>query len=120
MTDSNFNPREFMSESEDNLSHPDELGESGSNTVYTIETVEKITHISRDRIVLYYRYGLVSPVKTAEEEELTFDDEAIHKLRRIAFLLSEYGINQEGLRVFSSLMSEVEKLREEVRFLRRG
>jgi DNA-binding transcriptional MerR regulator len=88
--------------------------ESGST--YTLETVERITHISRDRIVLYYRHGLVSPI--TREPELVFDDEAIHKLRRIAFLLSEYGINHDGLRVFSSLLNEVERLREEVRFLR--
>jgi DNA-binding transcriptional MerR regulator len=110
-----------MSEPETYFHAPgDDAFESESSAVYTIETVEKITHISREQIVLYYRYGLVSPVKTAEEADLFFDDEAIHKLRRIAFLLSEYGINHEGLRMVSSLLNEVEKLREEVRFLRKG
>jgi len=105
-----------MNESNDPAQSSGDAFDSGPT--YTLETVERITHISKDRIVLYYRYGLVSPVQPVREPELVFDDEAIHKLRRIAFLLSEYGINHDGLRVFSSLLNEVERLREEVRFLR--
>ena len=95
---------------------PDNVFESGS--VYTLETVEKITHISRDRIVLYYQYGLVAPVAATDNAGPVFDDEAIHKLRRIAYLLAEYDVNPDGLKMFSSLLNEVERLREEVRFLR--
>jgi len=91
---------------------------SESNVVYTLETVEKITHISRDNIVLYYQYGLISSVKAPEKTDLFFDEEAIHQLRRIAFLLSEYGLNHDGVRMVASLLSEVERLRAEVRFLR--
>lgn len=40
------------------------------------------------------------------------------RLRRIAFLLSEYQLNEAALRHFASLLDEVERLREEVRFLR--
>jgi len=87
-------------------------------TVYTIETVESITHISRDEITLYYKYGLVSTIQVPDKTDLLFDDEAIHRLRRIAFLLSEYGVNHNGLKMVTALMDEVEKLREEVRFLR--
>jgi len=107
-----------MNASEDPGQSARDVFASDPHAVYAIETVEKITHISRDRIILYYQYGLVSPVETARESELVFDDEAIHKLRRIAFLLSEYEINQNGLRMVSSLINEVERLREEVRFLR--
>jgi DNA-binding transcriptional MerR regulator len=91
---------------------------NSSGTVYTIETVERITRISRDQIVLYYEYGLVSTIQLPDKTELLFDDEAIHKLRRIAFLLSEYGINHDGLKMVTALMDEVERLREELRFLR--
>jgi DNA-binding transcriptional MerR regulator len=84
--------------------------------VYSIETVEQITHLTRDRIVLYQRYGLVSPVPA--EQGLCFDDRALLRLRRIAFLLSEYQLNEAGLRHFASLLDEVERLRGEVRFLR--
>jgi len=91
---------------------------NSSAPVYTIETVERITRISRDQIVLYYNYGLVSTIQTPDKSDLLFDDDAIHRLRRIAFLLSEYEINHNGLKMVTALMDEVEKLREEVRFLR--
>ncbi len=84
--------------------------------VYSIETVEQITHLARDRIVLYQRYGLVQPVRSADG--LYFDDRAVLRLRRIAFLLSEYGINEAGVRHFAALLDEVERLREELKFLR--
>jgi len=89
-----------------------------SVTVYTIETVERITRISRDQIILYYKWGLVSTVKIPKKRDLLFDDQAIHRLRRIAFLLSEYGINHQGVKMVTAMMDELEKLREEVRFLR--
>jgi DNA-binding transcriptional MerR regulator len=98
-------------------SSPARAASSGVHAIYTIEKVERITRISRERIVLYYQHGLVSPVR-ATKREILFDEEAIHKLRQITFLLSEYGINHQGLRQFVSLMDEVEQLREEVRFLR--
>jgi len=108
-----------MSKSKKSGKSPAAVPASGARAIYTIETVERITHISRDRIVLYYQHGLVSPVQ-ATAKEILFDEEAIHRLCRIAFVLSEYGINHQGLREFVSLMDEVEQLREEVRFLRQG
>jgi DNA-binding transcriptional MerR regulator len=108
-----------MSEFEDSRNTPsDNAFEIESIAIYTIETVERLTHISKDRIVLYYQHGLITSVRADEKTDLLFDDEAIHKLRRIAFLASEYGMNHDGLRVFSSLVNELERLREEVRFLR--
>ncbi len=96
---------------------PAKTSVSAVRTVYTIETVERITHLSRERIILYTQHGLVSPVR-ATAKKIFFDEDAIHRLRRIAFVLSEYGINHQGLREFISLMDEVERLRAELRFLR--
>ncbi|MCE0484263.1 MAG: chaperone modulator CbpM [Methylacidiphilales bacterium] len=91
---------------------------SPADAVYTIETVERITHIPKERIVLYYEYGLVATVAAADESSLQFDEQAIHQLRRIANLLSQYDFNPEGLRMVASLLGELERLREEIRFLR--
>jgi len=92
--------------------HPADTG----GEVYSLEMVERITHLSRDRIVLYQRYGLVEPVQA--EGGVYFDDRAVLRLRRIAFLLAEYGVNEAGARHFTALLDEVERLREELRFLR--
>ena len=84
--------------------------------LYSIEMVEQITHLERERIVLYQHYGLVRAVP--EAGTLQFDEAAVLRLRRIAFLLAEYQLNEAALRHFASLLDEVERLREEVRFLR--
>jgi len=93
-------------------SSPDNTG----SPVYSIETVVQITHLDRERIVLYQQHGLVTAVPGMPE--LSFDEQAVHRLRRIAFLLSEYGLNEAGVHHFAALLDEVERLRNEVRFLR--
>jgi hypothetical protein len=90
-----------------------------SSELYTLETVERITRISKDRILVYYRYGIVKAAATEPPDDPRFDDEAVHKLRRIAVLLTEYGVNEKGVLALSSLLDEVERLREELRFLRK-
>ena len=90
-----------------------------SSELYSIETIEQITRISKDRILIYQRHGLIAPAQILPQGEARFDDEAIHKLRRISVFLSEYGVSEKGLQMFFSLIDEVERLREELRF-RRG
>ena len=97
---------------------PSEERDDTTGELYTIETVERITHISKDRILVYHRYGLITAVSSTPPEEPRFDDEAVHKLRRIAQLLTEYGVNERGVVALASLIDEVERLRREVRFLR--
>jgi hypothetical protein len=84
--------------------------------LYSIEMVEQITHLERERIVLYQHYGLIRAVP--EGGTLRFDEAAVLRLRRLAYLLSEYQLTEPGLRHFAELLDEVERLREEVRFLR--
>jgi len=84
--------------------------------LYSLEMVEQITHLERERIVLYQHYGLVRAIP--EGGALRFDEAAILRLRRLAFLMSEYQLNEAGLRHFAALLDEVEHLRDEVRFLR--
>ncbi|HUB66449.1 MAG TPA: chaperone modulator CbpM [Candidatus Methylacidiphilales bacterium] len=96
-------------------SPPKRLTDSGN--LYSIEMVERITRVSKDRILVYQRHGIISAISPRGKPR--FDDEAVHKLRRISRLLSEYGVNEKGAVVLSSLLDEVERLREEIRFLRR-
>jgi DNA-binding transcriptional MerR regulator len=88
--------------------------------VYSIETVVHITHTPRHQIAVYCRHGLISPVTAPELEGWWFDQEAIRVLRRIECLRACYHLNLTGLRVISELFGEVERLREEVRALRRS
>jgi DNA-binding transcriptional MerR regulator len=87
--------------------------------VYSIETVVHITQTPRHQIAVYCRHGLITPVTSPERDGWWFDDEAIRVLRRIERLRVDYDMNLGGLRVVSALFREVERLREEIRTLRR-
>ena len=98
--------------------NPSEHRDDTTGELYTIETVERITHISRDRILIFQQRGIIRAA-TASAGEPRFDDATIHRLRRLSLLLSEYNLNEKGLQHFAALLDEVERLREEIRFLRR-
>ena len=99
--------------------NPIEPDDSSAASHYAIEAVAEITHVSRRLIVVYCQHGLVSPVAQPDQSEWLFDEEAIHRLRHIEHLRSEYGMNMAGVRMILDMLSELEQLREEVRF-RRG
>jgi DNA-binding transcriptional MerR regulator len=88
--------------------------------VYSIETVMHITQTPRHQIAVYCRHGLISPVTAPERDGWWFDHEAIRVLRRIECLRVDYDMNLAGLCVMAELFREVERLREEVRALRRS
>ncbi len=104
-----------------------EFGDAGASApdradapgFYAIEAVAQITQTPRHLIAVYCRHGLISTVQHPEEGGWVFDDEAIHKLRRIEFLRATYGLSLAAVRVISGLLRDVEELRQEVRFLRR-
>jgi DNA-binding transcriptional MerR regulator len=95
-----------------------QLFEPDPDVVYTIETAARMTHVPRHTILVYYKYGLLSPVVDPGLGGYYFNDEAIRALRRIEHLRSDFGINLTGARIILDLMNQVNRLRSEVRFLR--
>jgi DNA-binding transcriptional MerR regulator len=96
----------------------DESPSPETQGLYSIEAVEELTSTPRHQIAVYYRHGLLSTVGEPDSSGWNFDDEAIHTLRRLEFLRAQYGMNLTGLRAVSDLLRDVERLREELRFLR--
>lgn len=94
--------------------------EPRADQIYSIEAVVNITHTPRHQIAVYCRHGLVSPVAPPEHGGWWFDQEAIRELRRIECLRHDYAMGLAGLHLVSELLREVERLREEVRILRRS
>ncbi len=88
--------------------------------VYSIETVVHLTRASRHQIAVYCRHGLISPGSLPEREGWRFDPEAIRRIRQLEALREDYRMNLAALRVTARLLEEVERLREEVRGLRRA
>ena len=109
-----------MPEAEQSASTTPPPFEPEGEDVYSIETVVQITQTPRHQIAVYCRHGLISPVTAPEREGWWFDDEAIRMLRRIERLRADYDMNLADLGVIAELFREVERLREEVRALRRS
>jgi DNA-binding transcriptional MerR regulator len=96
-----------------------QLFEPDPDAVYTIEAVEHLAQVPRRMILVCCRHGLISPALDLERGGYSFDDEAIHTLRRIEYLRTVRGINLEGIKMILHLMNEVERIQTEMRF-RRG
>jgi DNA-binding transcriptional MerR regulator len=89
------------------------------DAVYTLEVTERIAHVPRRMIAVYYKHGLVSPVVDPARGGFYFNDEGIRALRRIEYLRTVCGINLVGVKMIFDLSNEAERLRAETRFLRR-
>jgi DNA-binding transcriptional MerR regulator len=108
-----------MNSSDPVLTEAIQLLEPDPDAVYTIEAVEHLVNVPRRMILVYYKYGLVSPVVDPACGGYYFNDEAIRALRRIEYLRSVCGMNMPGIRLILDLMNEVERLRAELRFQNR-
>ena len=97
-----------------------QLFEPAPEAVYTIEAAAHLAQVGRHRILVYYKQGLVSPVVAPECGGFYFNDEGVRTLRRIEYLRTNRGINMTGIRMILELQNEIERLRNEVRFLREG
>jgi DNA-binding transcriptional MerR regulator len=89
--------------------------EPSQSDVYPIETVVRLTHLSRYMIAVYCRYGVVTPVSEPQDRGWVFDAKTITTLRRMETLHTEYGLTMAGVRMLAGLLHELEELREEKR-----
>jgi len=96
-----------------------QLFEPDARAVYTLEQVSRLTQLPRRLIAVYFKHGLVSPLMDPACGGWYFNDEAIRILRRIDYLRTACGLNLVGIKLMLDLAGEVERLREELNFLRR-
>ena len=96
-----------------------EVFEPAPGSIYTIEQAAHLAGIPRRAIAVCFRHGLVEPALDPDLEGWYFDDEAIRTLRQIERLRESMGMSLSGVKLVLELTQEVERLRQEVRFLRR-
>jgi len=96
-----------------------ELFEPAPEITYSIEEAARLAQVPRRLIAVYFRFGLVSPAADPDIGGWYFDDEGIRTLRQIERLRNSLGMNLAAVKVVLELTHEVERLRQEVRFLRR-
>jgi len=95
-----------------------QLYEPEASVFYSIETAARLAHVSRRLIAVYCRQGLVAPVMDPDSGGWQFNDEAIRRLRQIEALRTVCGMNLAAIAIILDLMEEMDRLRQELRFLR--
>jgi DNA-binding transcriptional MerR regulator len=96
-----------------------ELFQPTHETIYSIEEAARLAQVPRRLIAVYFRHGLVSPATDPDIGGWYFNDEGIRTLRQIERLRNSLGMSLMAVKVVLELGHEVERLRQEVRFLRR-
>ena len=92
--------------------------ETGRSTTYSLEAAAVLADIHPEMLRYYCRLGVLGEVLARPSAELIFDDDAIYELRRFEHYRQRHGVNRKTLRLLCDLWREVERLRNEVRFLR--
>jgi chaperone modulatory protein CbpM len=103
------------------MTTPSQFDDNGSviefdtEAVYTLDIVASLCGISSQTILHYHEQGLIQPIVEDDLGSWRFDDEAVHRLRRIADLRSIYGMDVSALKFALDLLDELERLRTELR-----
>ncbi len=87
-------------------------------THYTLAAAARLTGVHPDLLRYYCRSGLLGEARTHAEAEPAFDDTALYEVRRIEHFRRHHDVNLRALPLVCELAHEVERLQEELRFLR--
>ncbi len=86
---------------------------------YTLETAADLSGVHPEMLRYYCRIGLLGPeFQRTAETELRFDDNALYELGWIEFYRNHHGVNRQALAVIFELRHDLQRLQNEVRFLR--
>lgn len=84
---------------------------------YSEQEASALTGVRPDLLRYYCRIGLLGRERALEKNPI-FDDTAVYEIRRVEGLRAEFGINRRALPLFCDLLRRVERLQNEIRYLR--
>ena len=95
--------------------------DDGADLGYSIEVIAELAGVDTTTLLHYQEQGFLrpSPHQAGSDAASGLDIESLRQLRRIGYLRDTCGVNETGLKLILSLLTEVEQLREECRQLRR-
>ena len=96
-----------------------ELFQPNPNVLYSLDATAHLAGVPRRSILIYCRAGLVRPVFQPPHGVMAFTEEAIYTVRRIEDVRAAHGLDVAWIKAMFDLLDEVERLRAEVRFLRK-
>ncbi len=77
---------------------------------YTLIQVCAICGVQSERLVELVSFGIVAPVG-ARTEPWSFDETAVHRLKKALRLHRDLGLDQQGLALSLDLLDEIDRLR---------
>jgi DNA-binding transcriptional MerR regulator len=96
-----------------------ELFQPNPNVLYSLDATAHLAGVPRRTILIYSRAGFLRPVFQPPYGIMAFTEEAIYTVRRIEHVRAVHGIDVAWIKTMFDLADEVERLRVEVRFLRK-
>jgi DNA-binding transcriptional MerR regulator len=94
------------------------LIEPAPSAAYTLDIIASACGMDSQTVIHYHEQGLIAPVAQDDSGAALYDDESLHRLRRIEHLRENYALESSALRLTLDLMDEVERLRAELRHRR--
>ena len=85
---------------------------------YSLEMAARLSGLHPEMLRYYCRLGLLGAARARPDAELSFDDDALYELGQFERYRRRHGVDRQTMRLIFTLRREVERLREEVRFLR--
>jgi DNA-binding transcriptional MerR regulator len=84
---------------------------------HSLKAAAALTGVRPDLLRYYCRAGLLGRERAGASDPV-FDDNALYEVRRIEHVRQAYGVTRRALPLFCDLLRQVERLQDEVRFLR--
>jgi MerR family transcriptional regulator/heat shock protein HspR len=94
---------------------PNRVVEPDAEVAYTIDVVARVSGLSCETILHFHEQGLIAPTAGDTAGCECYDDETVHRLRRIEYLRTCYGMELAAIKLTLDLMDELEQLRAELR-----
>ena len=85
---------------------------------YSLEEAAQQVAIHPDLLRYYCATGLLGEKHLNPAPGMTFDDNALHALRRIEYFRRQHGVGRHTLRIVAELLHENERLQSELHVLR--
>lgn len=87
----------------------------GLEGIYTLEMTAHVSGVHTETLLHYYEQGLIQSVTAEASKADLFNDETVHRLRRIEHLRESFGMDLAALKLTLELMDEIDHLRAELR-----
>jgi hypothetical protein len=85
---------------------------------FSLEAAADLTGVHPELLRYYCRLGLIDACRGVLEEDMSFEVEALHEVRRIEHYRRHLGVGRRALPLVCELRRESERLQIELHFLR--